>query len=352
MRVNLTLPSETLILLSGTIHAHVQNDDRGPGLEIKLDAIPPSAMWIIESALSSLVKQTASQVAQMPSAPAAPSLEAGRAVPDAETQLITALVDELQSLSTLNPFQILGVGYDCDDKQVRKAFGYLTRKYHPDRFAQYQNPHVREYASELFILVRDSYRKLGNAQHRARTIAAIRNQKAIQRSQKQAIATPPPLPPQIPKQARAPTPASVPKPVPVNREPTNEITSESQRWFSEAANTEHSGPLELPKKSRRNPTLSEAERLLELGRYEEAQLHFARVAKRAPTNILAQAGVLVTDGLTALGRGDSFAAAQRFEAALEIDPQNERAARELAEMRRQATNERRSLLARLLRKEE
>ena len=49
---------------------------------------------------------------------------------------------------------------------------------------------------------------------------------------------------------------------------------------------------------------------------------------------------------------DRLEAAQRFEAALEIDPSNERAARELADMRRQATNERKGLLSRLMGKKE
>jgi len=45
-------------------------------------------------------------------------------------------------------------------------------------------------------------------------------------------------------------------------------------------------------------------------------------------------------------------AAQRFEMVLELDPENERAARELADMRRQATQDRKGLLARLLGKKE
>ena len=58
------------------------------------------------------------------------------------------------------------------------------------------------------------------------------------------------------------------------------------------------------------------------------------------------------EGLRALAARDRLEAAQRFEAALEIDPSNERAARELAEMRRQATNERKGLLSRLMGKKE
>ena len=57
-------------------------------------------------------------------------------------------------------------------------------------------------------------------------------------------------------------------------------------------------------------------------------------------------------GLLALVARDRLEAAQRFEAALEIDPSNERAARELADMRRQATNERKGLLSRLMGKKD
>ena len=60
----------------------------------------------------------------------------------------------------------------------------------------------------------------------------------------------------------------------------------------------------------------------------------------------------MTEGLLALAQRDRLEAAQRFEAALELDPSNERAARELAEMRRQATNERKGLLSRLMGKKE
>ncbi|MEZ4368237.1 MAG: hypothetical protein R2939_18460 [Kofleriaceae bacterium] len=56
--------------------------------------------------------------------------------------------------------------------------------------------------------------------------------------------------------------------------------------------------------------------------------------------------------MKAMAARDRMEAAQRFEAVLEIDPSNERAARELAEMRRQATNERKGLLTKLLGKKD
>jgi Tfp pilus assembly protein PilF len=65
-----------------------------------------------------------------------------------------------------------------------------------------------------------------------------------------------------------------------------------------------------------------------------------------------KAGIELAEGMRALAQRDRLEAAQRFELVLELDPSNERAARELAEMRRQATNERKGLLTRLLGKKE
>ncbi len=58
----------------------------------------------------------------------------------------------------------------------------------------------------------------------------------------------------------------------------------------------------------------------------------------------------LAEGRLALANGDRMEAAERFEAALDIDPSNERAAREIAEMRRYATSQRRGLLSKLMKK--
>jgi len=76
------------------------------------------------------------------------------------------------------------------------------------------------------------------------------------------------------------------------------------------------------------------------------------MAKKTPADRTFRAGIELCEGLKSLALRDRLEAAQRFEAALEIDPSNERAARELAEMRRLATNERKGLLTRLMGKKE
>ena len=95
-----------------------------------------------------------------------------------------------------------------------------------------------------------------------------------------------------------------------------------------------------------------ADGLLEAGRYDEALAVFKIYTRKNPGDRTARAGIELAEGLRALAQRDRMEAAQRFESVLEIDPTNERAARELAEMRRMATNERRGLLSRLMGKKE
>jgi hypothetical protein len=94
------------------------------------------------------------------------------------------------------------------------------------------------------------------------------------------------------------------------------------------------------------------EELIDQARLDEALAGYRLIGKRHPTDRNVRAGVELCEGLLALAARDRLEAAQRFETALEIDPSNERAARELAEMRRQATNERKGLLSRLMGKKE
>lgn len=89
------------------------------------------------------------------------------------------------------------------------------------------------------------------------------------------------------------------------------------------------------------------EALLDQGRTLEALAAFKKRAKD-PNDRAALAGIEVAEGLLARERGDRFEAAQRFEAALEIDPLNERAAHALGEIRRQVTDQRLAGLSKLL----
>jgi tetratricopeptide (TPR) repeat protein len=386
MRIDLTLPSETLIVLRGAVAEHVPPeglDGRGPGVDVRLEVVPQSAMWLIESALSS-ARNEESAVAPAPAgrppprtppgartakpdAQADASLDDGNDIAEAETDLVTALAAELESLRKLNPYQVLGVDYQTTDEVVRSHFGQLTRRYHPDRFARFQSVEARECASEIFILIRDAYRRLHDEASRTRTLAVLRNRHAIEGAEKRAraggadhspapkpAAAPPPAP--APEPAATPAPAAIPTPLPPPPAPPTSRLAE--KLFDRTRETDQgSAPVQVatPEKPRSRPDgddIGLVETLLDDGKYEEALALYGIAARRDPSDRRAKVGIELAEGLRALAQRDRLEAAQRFEAVLELDPTNERAARELAEMRRQATNERKGLLARLLGKKE
>lgn len=356
VRIDLTLPSESMVVLTGTVARHVGEHEadpllagRGAGVDVRLNTIPQSAMWLIETAMSSAQKEgsTAAKrpIAMVPPPAAAkavrePSLNEGADLAAAETELIVALTSELDSLKRLNPFQVLGLGYEATDADVRAAFGELTKRYHPDRYQRFQSTDLRNLAAEIFILIRDAYRRLGDEAGRAQALAQVQRRPP----------TPVPLPPaprplvlsegpQDPsRRARAQVPPKVQvpplAPPPPPREPSP-------------------APAPLPgPPDTGGANQSMADSMLDGGKYDEALAFFKVMTRKNPNDRQAKAGIELAEGLRAMAMRDRLEAAQRFEAALELDPANERAARELAEMRRLATNERKGMLSRLLGKKE
>jgi hypothetical protein len=390
VRVDLELPSASVIELAGAIAEHV-SDQRGTGVELAIEALPTKTIWLIESALAA--DNTVRGGVTPPPEPTAPvEVADGNAVAEAENQLIGALEAEADSLRRLNPFLVLGVGYEASDGDVRGAFGELTKRYHPDRFARYQSSRLRQLAAEIFILIRDAYRKLDSEPSRMQ----VRNQLGVKQPRPK---TPPPIPGRnmgtgpIPAVPRIAIPPKTPPPelksdgVPVAEPPrptqydapTNPSDKSAAIASTQLARPEDlaasgaplqhvvdrkSGPVKRPQSatsimpsSQQIPTVgaddvSGYDALVEQGKLDDALAGYRSAAKKNPQDRAARAGIELVEGLRALALRDRLEAAQRFEAALEIDPSNERAARELADMRRQATNERKGLLSRLMGKKE
>ena len=382
VRIDLELPSASVIELQGTIVKHVTDPQRGTGVDLKLDPLPTKSVWMIESALAAENKVRAATGNEANQAPAPQSgLSDGEEISAAEADLIRALHTEAESLRKLNPFLVLGVGYETTDEDVRHAFGELTKRYHPDRFARYQSQKLRQVAAEIFILIRDAYRKLADDKSRQQALAAIRKMPRPQ-SEPRPAGTP-----QRPSTAmRA---ISVPaKPAPEaapqssHDAPTNPSSKPAELAHTELAKGELAVPIEgpvrhfdptkpmpvsatastdkLPPTGTRKPTpvpieavdTTVIEVLVEEGKVEEALAQYRALVKKHPQDRGVRAGVELCEGLKALAQRDRLEAAQFFEAALELDPSNERAARELADMRRHATNERKGLLSRLMGKKE
>jgi len=442
VRIDLALPSATVIALVGVVAAHVQDPQRGAGIELTLSPIPASSVWLIESALASEARRRATPVRGVPvlgAHPVSGAIPAFEAVPGpspssvsaavpaihdhadvavAEQDLVKALVSEAESLKKLNPFLVLGVGYEAGDAEVRAAFGELTKRYHPDRFARYESTELRQLAAEIFILIRDAYRRLGDAAGRAQALQSLgkaapapRAVPAPARSSPSASAstslwaspsTSPSTSPSVPPPraiqrvpvpgapvapilptVTVPVPAVIRPPAPPRRDaqrpPTGDPTPPgpplplvppvppagptappSGRAPSTPPTDRRPSPSPFAQ-TQQAPVLSAAidpaelaaiEDRIDQGRLDEALAGYRMLARRHAHDRNVRAGVELCEGLLAIAARDRLEAAQRFETALEIDPSNERAARELAEMRRQATSERKGLLSRLMGRKE
>src|SRR3954469_15195294 len=59
VRIDLALPSATVIALAGVVASHVNDPQRGAGVELQLEPIPTGTVWLIESALASEHKRLA-----------------------------------------------------------------------------------------------------------------------------------------------------------------------------------------------------------------------------------------------------------------------------------------------------
>jgi DnaJ-domain-containing protein 1 len=373
VRIDLALPSATVIALDGVVERHVQDPQRGTGVALALSPIPPSSVWLIESALASEHRRLAAPTRSTPSAGAhpvpgpIPAISENAEVAVAEQELIQALASEAESLRKLDPFLVLGVGYEASDAEVRAAFGELTKRYHPDRFARYESAELREVAAEIFILIRDAYRRIGDAVSRAQVLPAL------DRSSPSRAA---PVPPRTSLRSPVVPATSVPAmtvPVPAAIRPTAAHAARAPAGMTAPAPATIRLPAdarpvvrhhEPGASDRRTPAgqttaagidpagLAALEDLIDQGRLDEALSGYRLLGKRHPHDRNARAGVELCEGLLALTARDRPGAAHRFESALEVDPSNERAARALAEMRRQATHERKGLLSRLMGKQE
>src|SRR5262245_54483136 len=270
MRIDLILPSGSVAAFEGKVSTQVP-PPRGPGVELSLIKLSPGVLWMIESALRTTAK-------------AEEDIIVDTETPNAEVDLLAALEAERRGLERLDPFQTLGVRETASDEEIRDAFAELSKKVHPDRYAQYESEEVRLLASEIFMAVREAYRKVATADARSR----------LQRPKR-----PPPPPVSIDETA----------------------------------------------------VLAEGKRLVEANDFDRAAAVYDVVARKNPQNRAARSGRELCDGMRLLP-GDPLAAAERIEAAVDLDPTNERAARELQAVRRTVSEMRKKFLGKLLGRED
>jgi tetratricopeptide (TPR) repeat protein len=336
MTVELVLPSGTIIPLEGRVGRVVgAGEARGPGVELLLVGITASTRWLIETAL----RAAGLSLAEDKDEEISIHIEVEPAEEDeallAQHEVVAALEAELRAFASMNPFQILGVGYDATDEQIREAFVTLTKKYHPDRVASLESERARAVSADLFVLVREAYRRVGDPVNRVKVKAQV------------GAARPPlPLPPDPMRASPPPPPVRVSFSSQSARQaPTNLSEDALFSDLGDLGDRQDERPLHLVE----NTVLEKASALLDGGRYDEAIAIYEDAIKRAPGDRGARAGRELAFGLRLVASGgDKTVAARHFEAALQLDPHDERAARELASIRRALTENRKGLLGKLL----
>ena len=290
---------------------------------------------------------------------------------------------------------MLGVGYETTDADVRARVRRADQALSPRSVRALQSPKLRQIAAEIFILIRDAYRRLADesgrqqvlatlgamptraqTQPRAQPRVAARRRRAPSRLAARRRCRPPRRDRRRSRAAdprRAARRADEPEREAAELAHTELATrradlaipveppaAESRRRRATAAGRDAAARTTRASRSRATPPpvgepvdTSALEALIDDGKLDEALAAYRAAREEAPAGSRrCRAGIELCEGLKALAARDRLEAAQRFEAALELDPSNERAARELADMRRQATNERKGLLSRLMGKKE
>ena len=330
IRVSLSLPSGSVLPLQGTVdRMATEADGRGPGVFLRLEELRASNVWLIESALAAARRNEKPGAADS----GAPAEEPETAA--AERELVFALKEERDALRSLGPFQALGVTPASTDDGVRQAFGQLAKRYHPDRYAQYESEDARSIAAELFILFKEAYAKIATADRRAAMAAKLG----------------------LSHEARGedsdPGFEAFPKSVTYGRSgPASVVRKPSapldENFLFEDVDSEPPSTLPPSPQVKDPPSIGKAQQLLDAGRYDEALTVFTHLLRADANHRAARVGQELAHGFKCIAQSDRAAAARHFESALEVDPMNEQAARELAAMRRAATESRKGLLTKLL----
>ena len=311
VHVELTLPSDTTLNFNGKVKS-IDNDSDGNtsvnGFTLDLIKIPQTTLWLLESSLQSKlsqkeIQQKSKNQSAKHNIDSVALIENAAELKAAENDLVQALWTELSALSGLSPWEVLQCDKEASSEEIRRSFGKLTKKYHPDRFKKFRSDELELLASELFMAIRDAYKKCGQQT----------NPSNLSKSKQ-------------------------PPPLIKNDVQTNGVKT-----------SKHVSSHEQPPAPSHN--VSGVDTLLKKGDYKNAREKLKAASTKSPEEKKIQSMIEYTKGMESKASGDKMEFVQKMEEALSLDPDNKPAAFEIAQIRRKAVEERKALLAKLMKKD-
>ena len=311
VNIEMTIPSDTTLLLNGTVSGEgntTKSDAAEQGFTVKLATIPQTTLWLLESSLQTKlsqkeIQQYGADKSSTPKLESVTHIENAEELQAAESDLIKALWKEMSALSGLQPLEILQCDQNASNEDIRRSFGKLTKKYHPDRFKKFKSDELEMLASELFMAIRNAYKKVGK-----RSSSPPRSQSA-------------------PQTQFSKTTSATPKPSPT-----------------------HQASANVPSPKNAGQILG-VDTHLKKGEYKKALTKLKAAVTKNPEEKKIQSMIEYTTGMEYKAAGDKMEFVQKMEEALSLDPENKRAAFEIAQIRRKAVEDRKALLAKLMKKD-
>ena len=166
-----------MIVLHGHDRASTSTDpQRGAGVDLKLEPMPTKSVWMIESALAAENKvraQTGSEASHARPPRGAPTLADGEEVAAAEVELIRALEAEAESLQEAQPVPRARRRLRGDRRRRARRVRRADQALSPGSLRALPVVELRQVAAEIFILIRDAYRRLADDKGRQQVIATL-----------------------------------------------------------------------------------------------------------------------------------------------------------------------------------
>jgi tetratricopeptide (TPR) repeat protein len=259
-----------------------------------------------------------------------------------DAEVWALLEAELERLGRVDPFEALGLEYEANEADIRRAFLTATKVFHPNRFAR-RDREVLRVANEVYLRVKQAYQAIEQPEPRSRVLAKLGKGSASQKTvgapappspdRTRAVGTSPPEPATGPApRAASESPAPAPARPPVRRETTAADVAQ------QVLDRQRGARLEL----------DQAKQLLLDGQLEQARRRIHAIAAEHPSIKLFRAWLHYAIGRQREAEKQPERARTEYRRALELDDTFEEAARAMGRLPKEAGGG--GLFSRLFRK--